>query len=376
MISPASAARCDRLGLDPSLGTLIVVLVGGMLLKSVISLLVMRKVGYANAEVANQHARAADPADAGRALGLPARASDRPHRQRLQRRGRPVAAGLPAAAQFVAEAVQTAVLLLVACSCPGSWPWPRSSIGAGTGAAVHFLVGRAKKAGRAQTQLTKELVSLLTDTLDNLKPLKAMGAQRSSSRFFDRRLHRLRRALRRQVVNREALRNGQDALLAVCMGVAAYLAIVVFQVSLEQVIVVGVILSRTVKGFGRLQGFLQQAVIVESPFQRGRGLIAELAANQEDIGGGLPPAFEREIRFEGVRFAYGDRPVLKGAADRAGRQHHRAHRPVGRRQDHADRPRPRPAPADLGPDPGRRRRPRRDRPAGLAARWSATCRRS
>ena len=108
---------------------------------------------------------------------------------------------------------------------------------------MHFLVARAKRAGRAQTELTKELVNLLTDTLDNLKPLKAMGAQQEFVNFFDRRLHRLRRALRRQVINREALRNGQDALLALCMGVAAYLAIVVLQTSLEQVIVVGVILS-------------------------------------------------------------------------------------------------------------------------------------
>ena len=97
-----------------------------------------------------------------------------------------------------------------------------------------FLVGRAKKAGRAQTQLTKELVSLLTDTLDNLKPLKAMGAQQEFVEFFDRRLHRLRRAPARQVINREALRNGQDALLALCMGVAAYLAIAILNTSLER----------------------------------------------------------------------------------------------------------------------------------------------
>ena len=42
------------------------------------------------------------------------------------------------------------------------------------------------------------------------------------------------------------------------MGAAAYLAIVVLNTSLEQVIVIGVILQRTVKGFGRLQAFLQQ----------------------------------------------------------------------------------------------------------------------
>ena len=62
---------------------------------------------------------------------------------------------------------------------------------------------------------------------------------------------------------------------------------------------IGVILQRTVKGFGRLQGFLQQAVIVESPFKEVETLIAELAANQEDSGGRLQPHFKREIRCEG-----------------------------------------------------------------------------
>ena len=162
---------------------------------------------------------------------------------------------------------------------------------------MHFLVARAKRAGRAQTELTKELVNLLTDTLDNLKPLKAMGAQQEFMKFFDRRLHRLRRALRRQVVNREALRNGQDALLAVCMGVAAYLALVVLSTSLEQVVVVGVILSRTVSGFGRMQGLLQQAVVVESPFREVEELIAELAANQENSGGASAPHFEPRDPF-------------------------------------------------------------------------------
>jgi ATP-binding cassette subfamily C protein len=96
------------------------------------------------------------------------------------------------------------------------------------------------------------------------------------------------------------------------MGAAAYLAIAVLNTSLEQVIVIGLILQRTVKGFGRLQAFLQQAVIVESPFKEVEELISELAANQENPGGTLEPHFEQEIRFDGVRFAYGQRQVLNG----------------------------------------------------------------
>jgi ATP-binding cassette subfamily C protein len=253
LISAGVRGALNQLGVHPSVGTLIVVLVGGMLLKSAISLSAMRKVGYANAEVANtlrvQLVRLLLGARWGYLIEHP---TGRVANSFSGEVGRSQQA-YQLAAQFVAEAVQTAVLLVVALFVSWQLALAAIVIGAGTAAAVHFLVTRAKKAGRAQTEVTKELMGLLNDTLDNLKPLKAMGAQREFLALFDRRLHRLRRALRRQVVNREALRNGQDALLAVCMGIGAYMAIVIFSASLEQEVVVGMILSRTVRGFGRLQ---------------------------------------------------------------------------------------------------------------------------
>ena len=311
-VSQSVRDSLHTVGLDSSLGTLIIVLVAGLILKSLISLYVMRKVGYANAEVANQmRVRLIKQMLGARWSYLLEHPTGRIANAFSGEVGRSQQA-YQLAAQFVAEAVQTVVMLLLGLLV--SWKLALGSIviGLATGAAVHFLVARAKKAGRAQTDLTKELVSLLTDTLDNLKPLKAMGAQQEFVQFFDRRLHRLRRALRRQVINREALRNGQDALLALTMGVAAYFAIAVLDTSLEQVIVIGVILQRTVKGFGRIQSFLQQAVVVESPFQEVETLIAELAANQEDPGGKVQPHFDHEIRCEDLRFAYGKRSVLNG----------------------------------------------------------------
>ena len=315
-IAQAVQRGLASLGLAPSLGALIGILVGGMLLKSVISLFVMRKVGYANAEVANamrvQLVRQLLGARWGYLLEHPTGRIANAFAGEVSRSQQ----AYQLAAQFVAEAVETVVLLLLALAVSWKLAVVALTIGLGTAATVHALVRRARQAGRAQTQITKELVGLLTDTLDNLKPLKAMGAQREFVAFFDRRLHRLRRALRQQVTNREALRNGQDALLAVCLGLAAYLAIAVLAISLEQMIVVGVILSRILTGFGRLQSYLQQAAIVEAPFREVESLIAELAANQEHAGGDRPPGLVRELRFERVRFGYGARAGAPGRQPR------------------------------------------------------------
>ena len=311
-VSQSVRGVLHTLGLDASLGTLIVVLIAGLLLSSLISLYAMRKVGYANAEVANlmrvRLIKQMLGASWSYLLEHPTGRIANAFSGEVSRSQQ----AYQLAAQFVAELIQTIVMLILGLVV--SWKLAAASIviGMATGIAVHFLVNRAKRAGRAQTELTKELVSLLTDTLDNLKPLKAMGAQQEFLAFFDRRLHRLRRALRRQVINREALRNGQDALLAVCMGIAAYIAIVMLHTSLEQVIVIGVILQRTVKGFGRLQAILQQAVIVEAPFREVETLIEEMAANQEDRGGTLQPSFQHELRCDNLRFAYTSRTVLDG----------------------------------------------------------------
>lgn len=313
-ISETVRSGLDAVGLNASLGVLILVLVAGTLLKSVISLLVMRKVGYANAEVANhmrvQLIRLMLGVRWSYLLQHPAGRIANSFSGEVGRSQQ----AYQLAAQFVAEAVQTAILLLLAFVV--SWKLALAALGIGlaTAAAVHFLVARAKKAGKAQTELSRELMSLLTDTIDNLKPLKAMGVQQDFVGLFERRLRRLRKALRRQVVNREALRNGQDALLAICLGGAAYFAIDVFAVPLDRMLVVGVILARSVKSIGRLQSFLQQAVIVESPFREVENLIRDLAANQEEAKGIEPPAFTREIRFDRVTFSYGPRDILEQAS--------------------------------------------------------------
>lgn len=307
-------AGFDAVGLRPAMGPLILVLVGGMLVSSLISLLVMRKVGYANAEVANSmRVRLVRLMLGVRWSYLLQHPAGRIANSFSGEVGRSQQA-YQLSAQFVAESAQTAVMLALSFFVSWKLALAALAIGLATGAAVHFLVARAKRAGKAQTQLSRELMSLLTDTIDNLKPLKAMGAQQDFVGFFERRLRRLRKALRRQVVNREALRNGQDALLAVCLGGAAYVAIEGFAVPLDQLIVVGVILSRTVKSIGRLQSFLQQAVVVESPFREVENLIAELAANQENTGGTKTPSLRREIRFDRLTFSYGPRDVLAGVS--------------------------------------------------------------
>ena len=112
-VSDSVRGTLHSLGLDSSLGTLIIVLVVGMLLKSVISLFVMRKVGYANAEVANlMRVRLIKQMLGARWSYLLEHPTGRIANAFSGEVGRSQQA-YQLAAQFVAEAVQTVVMLLL-----------------------------------------------------------------------------------------------------------------------------------------------------------------------------------------------------------------------------------------------------------------------
>ena len=152
----ACAARCIRLGLDSSLGTLIFVLVVGLLLSSLISLFVMRKVGYANAEVANlmrvRLIRQMLGASWSYLLEHPTGRIANAFSGEVSRSQQ----AYQLAAQFVAEAVQTVVMLVLGLLV--SWKLARGSDRdrrLPPAAAVHFLVARAKRAAAPRPSLPR-----------------------------------------------------------------------------------------------------------------------------------------------------------------------------------------------------------------------------
>ena len=119
---------------------------------------------------------------------------------------------------FFAQVIQTTGYLVVAFIV--SWPLALASLAVGTVMTLllHFLVRAARKAGGRQTQWTRELVTFLLDTLNNVKPLRAMAKERAFTNLLEDKTAALKKALRRQVVSAEGLRNGNEILAAICLG--------------------------------------------------------------------------------------------------------------------------------------------------------------
>ncbi len=297
-------------GLAPELGLLLGLVVGGIVLKCLLTMTAMRYVGYAVAEVAT---------------GLRAELIKRLLSVRWgyfthQPMGRIAnAVSVDAtrsghaylmAANFQVNVIQTVIYSLVAALVSWQLALAALALGGLIALSLHFLVRITKKAGRRQTERTSELVIYLSDALSNIKPLKAMAKSGKFANLFNRKIDQLKRALRRQVVSQYALKNLEEMLVAIAVGIGFYIAITRWNVPVSQLLVMGVLLFQAVSSVGKMQRQFQKAVLLESPYWAMRDLIDEADAAREPNPGSAMPSLEKGCRFEGVSFAHTTEKVL------------------------------------------------------------------
>lgn len=179
---------------------------------------------------------------------------------------------------------------------------------------LHALVRTSRDAGEHQTRLLNSLLAAISGQLAAAKALKAMGREDHVDALLSDQTRRLRAALRRQVISREAMTALQDPLLAILVGVGFFLSLVVLKMPLADVLVMLFLLARTVNYLSKAQRAFQQVAVRESAYWSLIEGIAAARAQAEGAGGSARVALADGIRFENVRFAHGGgKPTIERA---------------------------------------------------------------
>lgn len=309
--SRAILGAVEAIGLPATVEVLIVLVLVGIILKSGLIILAMRQVGYAVADVSTRL----------RAILIDSLLRVRWRYFAQQPVGRIAnAVGLEAtrggqayllSAQVITGMIQTAVYLLVAFLVSWKLALISLAVGGTIVLVLNTLVRSARRAGRRQTVRTSELVTQLSDGLIGIKPLKAMARHGQLAAFLDKKIESLRKALRKQVISREVLRNLQEPLLAICLVAGFYVAFTRWSIPITHLLVMGLLLERTVTTMGKMQQQLQRAVVVESAYWSVQDLIEEAEAQREPNAGTETPTLHEGCRLENVSFAFGNNQVLR-----------------------------------------------------------------
>lgn len=315
--SRLGAAIVDGLGtigIAPTLGALLGLLIVAVIIKASLMLLASKQVGYAVAHMSTNLR-----------LAL-IRALLRTRweffiQQRVGAYANAVASEARRASQAYLRATTILALLFqtVVYAAVAFWVSWKATLGALVGGMIIvFLVARlvrmARRAGNKQTKLAKALLGRLTDTLLAVKPIKAMGREMLMGPLLESETQQLNRALEREVLSTTALDALYEPLIVAFLAGGLYVALVHLSVPSADVLMPALLCARIVERLGKVQKEFQRMVTCESAFWAMRGMIDDAEGARESLPGTVAPSLNREIALQRVTFGYDDRFVLREAS--------------------------------------------------------------
>ena len=298
------------LGIEPTIGILLSVIVVGITAKNLLILVARKQIGYTAARVATDLRlallRAILDSRWSYFLHQPAGLLANSMAIEVHKASQGYVFATTMITQMIHATVYTTLALLV------SWKATVVAIGAGVlvlGVSYH-LVKMTRRAGKRQTKLLRSMLSRLTDTLQSVKPLKAMARGDLADAVLTAETAKLNQALRREVFSKAMLSSVQEPMFVVLIAVGIYAALEYWEVPLATVMVLVLLLGRMLNQIGKVQGWYQKMIGVEPAARALQETIREADREREISTGTLPPKFESEIRLDAVRLAYDSRPVL------------------------------------------------------------------
>ncbi len=303
----------QAVGLSPSIGVMLSIIVAGGILKGLSLLVANKRVGYTAAKVATdlrlEMLRAVLESHWEYFIGQPVGKLANSLATEAHRSSQSFVNGSLMISLFIQALVYGAVALAV------SWKATLISLTAGLViiASSHYLLVRmAKTAGKRQTGLLVALVTRLTDTLQSVKPLKAMAREYLADAVLAMETSRLNDTLRRQVYSTAMLQASQEVMLIAILSAGMFIALVKFAMPLASVLVLVVVLGRMLRQLSKVQQQYQKMAIGESAYWSIRQVIDQARKDGERFASGRPPALRHAVCFDSVHFAYEGRPVLQG----------------------------------------------------------------
>jgi len=301
----------DAFGIEPSLGTLLLIVVGGIIVKAMLVLLANRQVGYAVSNVATELRLALVGAlmtarwryFTTRPAGVIANA--------FTTEAERASLAFLHCAQIVAAIIQVALYTAIALAMSWQATLAALALGGVSAWALTWLVRAARRAGLRQTELLKVSVAHLADALHAIKPLRAMGREQLMDNVLTRETQGLNRAQRGEVMSKEGLKALQEPILVAGLALGLYVAVTYWSMSVPYLLMFGVLFGRTLAAIGKAQTEIQKFVTRESAYESLRNTIKAAEMEREPPHSGVIPTLQQGVALQNIHLAYRDEPVLE-----------------------------------------------------------------
>ena len=301
----------DRVDIDPTIGAMLLIILCGIIFKSLVLLVANRQIGYTVANIATKlRLELIEALFASRwqyYLRQPVGSLTNSIATEASR----AAIGFSHAAAVLSLSIQVFVYILIALLV--SWQAALISliIGAIFLASMSSLVRVARKAGTKQTLVYRELLSYLADVLGSAKPLKAMAREKVSDSILRSQTTQLEKATRREVISRESLKAIQEPILAAFTTGGLYAVLVIWELPLSAVTAMVILFVRILTLSSKMQRRYQNLLVFESAYWSIRKASEAARSSAEIKTGTLHPTLERGISLQHIDFNYDNKVIFR-----------------------------------------------------------------
>jgi ATP-binding cassette subfamily C protein len=303
----------ESIGITPSLGNLILIVVGLMVTKAALAFAALSYAGISGARVAINLRRRLIRAIFDARWSFYTDQSGGKFANAISNDATRAGDAYQYSATVVAGLIQVAGYIAIAIFI--DW---RVAILGGIAAAVMVLAMRkliriSRSSAYKQTDRVSSLTIDMVDMLNNIKALKSMDRYGTLVLGLSGLLKRIKRNLITIQFSKQGVIQGSDALIAILAGSMIYAAHSVLDKTLPELMITGIVFFQIISNLTKLQKQLQTAVIIESAYVRTQELITKAEAHREVHSGSLPPKLGAGCKFVNVTFAHGNTAVIENA---------------------------------------------------------------
>lgn len=301
----------EMFGLEPSTSVLLLLMLGVIYTKGLLMLLAMRQAGYTVAHVTNdlrlKLIRALMAANWPYYISRPSGYFSNAVGTEAMR----AAMAYHHAVLLIAAIVQVVVYSFVALTL--SWRVALITFLVGFVALylMRGLIRTSREAGRKQTDLMRSLISRLTDTLQGIKPLKAMALEGNVQPLLEADSEELNKMQQRTVLASEVVNSLQEPLMATMVAAGIYFLFLVGGTPFPALLILIFLFSKLLQRLYYAQRCYQEIGAQESALW---AILESISSAEKEKEGlleeGFEPELKRTISVDRVVFGYDDRPVL------------------------------------------------------------------
>jgi ATP-binding cassette subfamily C protein len=304
----------DAIGLTPSLELLLLLIFVAMLLKCVFVWVAKKRVGYTVAHLTTklrlQVLKAFILARWEFHLNQPIGRLAAAMAGETTKTAKAYAAGVEIIVVVIHAVIYMGVAFMVS--------WKATLIALAVGTFVWYplnrFVKKARRAGRRQTKLYKSMSADFVDSIQSIKPLKAMAREDRAENILVAKTKKIRKAMEKEIISKESLSAFQEGIKVVFMLLAVYVTIVILGMAPTSVMVLILLLGRIMGKLSKIQNQYQQMVTYESGYWSMMETFEKARKMHEQKLGDRKPELKQAIRLKGVTFAYSKNSVLNHAS--------------------------------------------------------------